>query len=72
MKEVLSQIKSKTPISKDAVAIMLTNAHQCVKVHVALVHLTKTHEKVVRFILSSVASNVLGSLLLFLHNFALI
>lgn len=45
MREVLLQIKSKTPLSKDSVVIMLTNAHHCVKVHVALVLLTKTLEK---------------------------
>lgn len=61
MKEVLSQMKSKTPLPKESVVIMLTNAHHCVKVHVALVHLTKTHEKVFRFILNIVPSNVLGS-----------
>lgn len=47
MKEVVLQMKSKTPLTKDAVVNLITSAHQCVKVHVALVNLTKTHEKVV-------------------------
>ncbi|XP_024372058.1 uncharacterized protein [Physcomitrium patens] len=45
MKEVLSQIKSKNPLVKDAVVELLTSAHHCIKVHVALVNLTKSHEK---------------------------
>lgn len=49
MKEVLSQIKSKNPLVKDAVVELLTSAHHCIKVHVALVNLTKSHEKVIRF-----------------------
>ncbi|KAG0590520.1 hypothetical protein KC19_1G105500 [Ceratodon purpureus] len=45
MKEVVVQIKSKTPLSKDAVVNLVASAQRCVKVHVALVNLTRTHEK---------------------------
>jgi hypothetical protein len=47
MKEVVSQIKSRTALTKDAVVNLVASAQRCVKVHVALVHLTKTHEKVI-------------------------
>jgi hypothetical protein len=46
MKDILAQSKTKTSLTRDMVVKLLSRAHQCVRVHVALVNLTKSHDKV--------------------------
>jgi Fanconi anemia group D2 protein len=41
----LAQSKTKTSLTRDMVVKLLSRAHQCVRVHVALVNLTKSHDK---------------------------
>ncbi len=51
MKDILAQSKTKTSLTRDMVVKLLSRAHQCVRVHVALVNLTKSHDKVWKFLL---------------------
>ncbi|KAL3701169.1 hypothetical protein R1sor_019191 [Riccia sorocarpa] len=46
MKDIQAKCKSKVSLSSDTVIKVLEDVQQCTTVHVALVNLTKTHEKV--------------------------
>ncbi|KAL2650478.1 hypothetical protein R1flu_018606 [Riccia fluitans] len=45
MKDIQAKCKSKSSLSNDVVSGILDKVKQCITVHVALVNLTKTHEK---------------------------